>query len=78
MIGILELMKTKQREDESATNFITILRGLTLECLQKFTQQELVCMSLNNLRHDLSIVFMPQTFKGFNGLCTKVLDIEST
>lgn len=30
---------------------------------------------LNNFRHDLSTMLMPQTFEGFNDLCTKAHDI---
>lgn len=29
-----------------------------------------------NVRHDLSTTLMPQTFEGFNDLCTNVHDIE--
>lgn len=33
-------------------------------------------MCRNNFRHYLSTTLMPQTFEGFNNLCTKAHDIE--
>lgn len=75
-VGVPELIETKQREGGKVTNFIARWRGLIFECLQRFTQHELVRMCLNNFRHDLSTTLIPQTFEGFNNLCTKAHDIE--
>lgn len=32
---------------------------------------------MNNFRHDLSSILLPQTFKGFDDLCTKAHDVEA-
>lgn len=34
-------------------------------------------MCMNNFRHDLSSILLPQTFKGFDDLCTKAHDVEA-
>ncbi|CAL5431262.1 unnamed protein product [Camellia sinensis] len=75
-VGIPELIETKQRDNESVTDFIARWRALTFACPQKFTQLELIRMCLNNFRHELSTALMAQTFEGFNDLCTKAHDME--
>lgn len=70
-------LKTKQRDNEPVTEFIARWRALTFACPQKFTQQELLKMCMNNLRHDLSSILLPKTFKGFDDLCTKAHDVEA-
>lgn len=52
------------------------MEGAYLRMSLKFTQQKLVPICLSNFRHDLHIVLMPQTFKGFNDLYAKAHDIE--
>nr|KUM45286.1 hypothetical protein ABT39_MTgene3459 [Picea glauca] len=59
------------------TEFIARWRAPTFSCPQKFTQQELLKMCMNNFRHDLSSILLPQTFKGFDDLCTKAHDVEA-
>lgn len=66
----------KQGETGSVTNFIARWRAPNFVCLQKFIQQELVCMGLNNSRHNLSTVLMSQTFEGFNDLWKMAHDME--
>lgn len=75
-VGMPELIETKQRDDETITDFITRWRGLTFECPQKFTQGELVGTCLSNFKHDFSIAPMSQTFEGLNDLCMKAHAIE--
>ncbi|CAL5425633.1 unnamed protein product [Camellia sinensis] len=75
-VGVPELIETKQRDNESVTDFIARWRALTFACPQKFTQLELIRMCLNNFRHELSTALMAQTFEGFNDLCTKAHDME--
>lgn len=76
-VGVPEQLKTKQRDNEPVTEFIARWRALTFACPQKFTQQELLKMCMNNFRHDLSSILLPQTFKGFDDLCTKAHDVEA-
>ncbi|GMP71043.1 hypothetical protein CsSME_00029615 [Camellia sinensis var. sinensis] len=72
-VGVPELIETKQRDNESVTDFIARWQALTFACPQKFTQLELIRVCLYNFRHELS---MAQTFEGFNDLCTKAHDME--
>ncbi|KAG8376466.1 hypothetical protein BUALT_Bualt09G0066400 [Buddleja alternifolia] len=76
-VGVAELIETKQRDNESVSDFIARWQALTFRCQQKFTQAEMVRMCLNNLKHELSVHLMPQTFDGFNDLCTKAHDLET-
>ncbi|KAG8369438.1 hypothetical protein BUALT_Bualt14G0013700 [Buddleja alternifolia] len=76
-VGVAELIETKQRDNESVSDFIARWQTLTFRCQQKFTQVEMVRMCLNNLKHELSVHLMPQTFDGFNDLCTKAHDLET-
>ncbi|KAH7851205.1 hypothetical protein Vadar_008576 [Vaccinium darrowii] len=75
-VGVLELIETKQHDNEPVTDFIARWQALTFACPQKFTQLELIRMSLNNFRHELSTTLMAQTFEDFNDLCTKAHDME--
>lgn len=72
--GVLELIQTKHKEMRESR---TSLRGGgdSPRVLWKFTQQELVCMCLDNFFHDCSSTLMPQTFRGFNDLCKEGHDI---
>jgi len=76
-VGVPEQLKTKQRDNEPVTEFIARWRAPTFACPQKLTQQELLKMCMNNFRHDLSSILLPQTFKGFDDLCTKAHDVEA-
>ncbi|KAF4349957.1 hypothetical protein G4B88_002379 (mitochondrion) [Cannabis sativa] len=60
-VGVPEQLKTKQRDNEPVTEFIARWRAPTFACPQKFTQQELLKMCMNNFRHDLSSILLPQT-----------------
>lgn len=72
-----EQLETKQRDNEPVTEFIARWRALTFAYPQKFTQQELLKMCMNNFMHILSSILLPQTFKGFDDLCTKAHDVEA-
>lgn len=58
-VGIPKMIKTKQREIESITNFAARWRRLTFVSSQKFTQHELVCMCLKSFMDDLSTTLIP-------------------
>lgn len=74
-----ELLKIKQRDNEPVTEFIARWRALTFACPQKFTQEELLKMCMNNFRHDLSSILLPKTLLegGFDDKCTKAHDVEA-
>lgn len=74
-VGVPEQLKTKPRDNEPVTEFIARWRAPTFACPQKLTQQELLKMCMN--KHDLSSILLPQTFQGFDDLCTKAHDVEA-